>query len=89
MVEIDNLIKICEQKKQQGNSIEEILQFLRTNNCSKATSIYILLKMRYLSPDKAKFTKHLVHFSKTWEDLRDSHKDWHEKLIEAFEQEFN
>ena len=87
MSQIDNLVQICQDKLKEGSDLEDILRFLRQEGCSKGRSITILLKMKYLPPEKIKFTKHLVHFSKTWSDFRERDEEWHEKIIEILEAE--
>lgn len=81
------LIQICKNKLAKGDDIESVLSFLRKKGYSKGKSITILLKMKYLPPEKIQFTKHLVHFSKTWADRRELDEEWHEKIIEALEEE--
>lgn len=82
MRNMENLVQVCQKKISEGNDIEEILSYLRKIGCSKANCITILLKLNYLPPEKAEFTKHVVHFSKTWEDLRETHEEWHDKILE-------
>jgi hypothetical protein len=85
MKNIEDLIQVCRKKFSEGNDIEEILSYLRKMECSKGTCITILLKLNYLPPEKAQFTKYVVHFSKTWGDLRETHEEWHDKILEILD----
>jgi hypothetical protein len=85
MKNIEDLMQICQKKISEGSDTEEILSYLRKMGCSKGTCITILLKLNYLPLEKAQFTKYVVHFSKTWEDLRETHEDWHDRILEILD----
>ncbi|GAB4225858.1 MAG: hypothetical protein Kow0049_04170 [Stanieria sp.] len=83
MENLEALIKTCQKQLTEGSDIEEILNYLRKTGCSKSRCIAILLKLNYLPPNKAQYTKYVVHFSKTWEDMRETHEEWHDKILEV------
>lgn len=85
MTNIETLTQDCQEKLSQGFAIEEILSYLRNMGCSKSRSITILHKLNYLPPEKAKYIKFIVHFGKTWEDLREAHEEWHENILRLLE----
>lgn len=76
MKRLEILIQVCTIKLEAGSNIEDILSFLRKNGCSRINCITVLLKLGYLPPNEAQYTKSLVHFSQTWADLRDTHHNW-------------
>lgn len=58
--------------------LEKVLSYLRKNGCSKTKSMAILAKTKDIDLGEA---KELVHFSRTWRDMRDGN----EKLYETIE----
>ena len=65
-------------------TIEDVLLFLRRNECSKIDSIRALMLVRDLSIAEA---KEIVHFSQAWKDSRESDEGFHAQLEAAMELE--
>ena len=87
MSSTDNFVQICKNKLKERESLENILEFLRKEGCSKSQSIEVFLKMKYLPPEKIQFTQHMVHCSKTWADVRERDDELNEKFMDVLENE--
>lgn len=85
MNDVEELTQDCKQKLSEGFGIEEIIGYLRSLGCSKSRSITILHKLNYFPGEKARYIKFVVHFSKTWSDLREVDEQWHENILKTLE----
>lgn len=75
--DLEYLMSICKEMLTQGCDLEEILSFLRQNGCSKVYSIRMLTKLKGINLQEA---KRIVHFSKTWEDVREEDEEFHDRI---------
>ena len=82
---MDTDLKLLEQAKQlraEGQDLEDILAFLRQSGSSKIDSIRLLMSLEGLPLAVA---KHRVHYSRTWDDVRDADETFQERAVEAAE----
>jgi hypothetical protein len=76
------LLERAKQMRAEGLDTEEILTFFRKSGCSKIGSMRLMMSLEGLILDAA---KHRVHFSRTWEDVRDADETFQETVVEAAE----
>jgi hypothetical protein len=69
IMEKNLLIENCKKLLFQTSDVESILNYLRSNGCSKTQSIVMLKSIKDISLDES---KQIVHFSKTWQDTLDN-----------------
>ena len=72
-----DLIEECRARSAQGESIERLLEYLRSAGCSKVDSITVIMKARGIDLRKA---KELVHFSSAWNDRRVVDNEFHDAI---------
>lgn len=77
-----SLIEHCKNMLAHEETIEEVLLFLRRNECSKTDSIRALILVKDLSLTEA---KKIVHFSEAWKDTREADEGFHARLEAAVE----
>jgi len=75
--QFQTLIEQCKSMLTDRHTTEDILLFLRSNNCSKIDSIRALILLKDISLREAKET---VHFSETWKDTKDTDEKLHAGL---------
>ena len=81
MITDDQLKLLLERSKQillTSDDIERVLQYLRQGGCTKVDSMRVIVELKDLTLDDA---KRIVHFSKTWEDIRNRDEEWHEQML--------
>ena len=78
----DVLKRHCQDMAARGANTEEILDYFRQTNCSKTKSMAILAETKGINLAEA---KELVHFSRTWQDLRDRDEKLHETIEKLLE----
>jgi len=78
----DNQLKLLLERSRQmlsmSEDIESVLQYLRQNGCTKVDSMRVIIELRGLTSDDA---KRIVHFSKTWEDVRKRDEELHDRML--------
>ena len=79
MKNLTHLIERCRGIQVQGKGQEEIVQFLRSQGCSKVESIVVLAKVLQIEMDKS---KEIIHLSSTWADTRSRDESLHKSLEE-------
>jgi hypothetical protein len=84
MDQYDKAMLECRDRLSGGAPIEEILTVLRDHGVSKAFSIRALAELGVTDLGNA---KKLVHFSKTWSDVRTRDDRFHESLSELEQDE--
>jgi ribosomal protein L7/L12 len=67
---------IAQGMKDRGAGVEDILEALRSRSPSILHSIKVMRDLMTISLQDA---KHLVHYSRTWSDVRDSISAVHER----------
>lgn len=77
------LLVQCKAMLSEGKTIEDVLAFLREEGCSRVDSIKAVMVLEDKTLSQAKET---VHYSKTWEDTRESAEVFHDSLLDALEQ---
>lgn len=76
----EELIAESRRRLGQGDTIEDVIRFLRSSGCWKTETIIVISKASGIGPAKA---KELVHFSETWKDTRSSDEKLQEEMLEA------
>lgn len=78
----DDQLKLLLEKSRQilvaSDDFESVLQYLRQTGCTKVDSMRVIVELRDLTLDDA---KRIVHFSKTWEDVRKRDEEWHDQML--------
>lgn len=64
----------------EGKDVESILRYLRENSVSKTESMVILKESKKISLGDAKL---IVHFSKTWKDMKDGDEDLNDRFLDS------
>ena len=75
----NKLIQRSKQMLNEGETLENVLSFLRHNQCSKTQTIVLLKEIQNISLDKSKTR---VHFSQTWQDTRESDEELNQRFHE-------
>jgi hypothetical protein len=78
MRDTDRLLIDIENRFDEGNSIEEVLRYLRSNGFSVLDSIKVTMRLTGVSLAEA---KQVVHTSEAWSDRRAMHDAFHRGLI--------
>jgi ERCC4-type nuclease len=73
------LIKNCKNMLAQTSDVERILNYLKSNGCSKTQSIVMLKSIKDISLDES---KQIVHFSQTWQDRFNDDEKFHASIEE-------
>ncbi len=84
MITDDQLNLLLERSRQillASDEMESALQYLRQNGCTKVDSMRVIVKLQDLTLDDA---KRIVHFSKTWEDVRKRDEELHDQMLRDF-----
>ncbi|MCA9040528.1 MAG: hypothetical protein KDA65_09300 [Planctomycetaceae bacterium] len=76
-------LAICKQMFDRGVLNEEMLTWLRSQGAGKIESIKIIRELYEIRLGEAKY---MVHTSEAWEDRRAADDQFHEELIDVFEQ---
>jgi hypothetical protein len=74
------LLDVSKKMLANGEELELILQVLRQNDCTMVDCIRIVIELKSLSLEEA---NSLVHYSKTWEDMRAYTERVHNAFIEG------
>jgi predicted ATPase with chaperone activity len=81
--EFDKCLERGRKMRAQGVSEEDLLQFFRQEGASMLESARLIRQLKSISLREA---QDLIHFSKTWADLKESHENLQEVFAEALQQ---
>jgi hypothetical protein len=70
----------CRRRHDAGNSIEDLIKYLRDEGCSKIDSMSILISGCGIGLGEA---KRVIHFSPTWSDRKETDDAFHATVEEA------
>jgi hypothetical protein len=80
--ELEPYIYHCQVMVKDGKDIEDILRYLRKELESKVSSMFVVMQLLNIPPGEA---KKLVHFSRTWNDVKERDENFQEEIFSALE----
>jgi len=78
----EEILKKCNEILSESKNPEDVIKYLRDEGFSKVMSMNILEKVTNIESDEC---KKLVHFSKTWADVKERDDKFHDDLMKAME----
>lgn len=77
----EDLVSLAQTMLSTGAELEEVLDALRACMPSPIAAMKVVRDVLRIPMDEA---KQLVHFSRTWSDMRDEHAELHERAEASF-----
>jgi hypothetical protein len=74
------LISECKRRRDNGEELDSLINFLRSSGCSKIDSIAIIVEGCGIDLSQA---KKAVHLSPTWADTRIADNHFHDVIEDA------
>ena len=82
-MDLDNLIKISAQRRRNGDSVEQILAFLRAHGANIVDSLKVVRAVEGVRFGRA---KEIIDNSKTWADVRESNDELRSIAVQFLEE---